>query len=430
MRVHRAIRLRSWVSCLLLACAWSAMTMADDAAVLPQGISRFYWDFYHYLPTTQRYNADGEREALASPFDDAALDSSALDVLKDLETVFPGIGTATLGNVKASYEYDIDVLDLGYAYGLTENLSIGIHAPYYWIRNNVEIDFDNSSANVGLNPGGTVPPLIPVGSGGIPLTEDDVQNLIQAQYGFDRVESWSRDGIGDIELGARYRFRARRDDAFAFTGGLRIPTGYADDADKLNDVAWSYGNYAMLFRMHYDYLLSNRWQPVASDLQNPVRSAGDMLLNLTFRFDYMLPDDKTMRIGDTPVQTFTNNRERVDRDLGDICNFELTTRYWTSDALSFSATYNYGFKTRDEIDGNMGYNYASLEADTDFEEQIIVIAVDYSTLSAYREQRSKAPMDFSIAYRERFDGKGPQSGQANPRLYTRWIVAGMEVLFQ
>ena len=425
------IQRRFWLGCLLLACLRPLISTADDAAVLPQGVSRFYWDFYRYYPTTQRYNTDGEREALAAPFSSAALDSNALDVLRDLELAFPGLGTATLGNVAVDYEYDIDVIDLGYAFGLTENLSIGFHVPYYWIDNNVDIEFDNSSANVGLNPGLPIPsPLIPTAVGGVPLTADDVQELIRSEYGFDEVDSWSKDGIGDIELGARYRFAAERDSALAFTGGLRIPTGYEDDADKLNDVAWSYGNYALLFRLHYDYLLSNLWKSQAADLENPLRSAGDLLLNLTFRFDYMLPDDKIMRVGDTPQQTFTNNRERVDRELGDIYNIELSTRYWSSEALSFSAIFTYGFKSKDDIDGDMGFNYASLEADTDFEEQVIIVAASYSTLSAWREGQSAAPMEFSIAYRERFDGKGPQSGQANPRLYTRWIVIGMELLFQ
>ncbi len=27
--------------------------IADDAAILPQGVSRAYWDFYHYLPTSK-----------------------------------------------------------------------------------------------------------------------------------------------------------------------------------------------------------------------------------------------------------------------------------------------------------------------------------------------------------------------------------------
>lgn len=38
-------------------------------------------------------------------------------------------------------------------------------------------------------------------------------------------------------------------------------------------------------------------------------------------------------------------------------------------------------------------------------------------------------MRFSLAYRERFDGDGPTSGQANPILYTRWLVAAFELLF-
>jgi len=388
---------RLLAGCCLLACALPGISPADDADVLPSGVSRFSWDFYHYYPTTQRYNAAGEREALASPFSNATLDSNALPILP------PG---AILGEVAVDYEYDIDVLDLGYAYGLTDRLSIGFHVPYYWIENHVDVEFDNSTANLGLDPGGNPAPIgLP---GVVPFEADDVQNLVQSQYGFDQ----------------------QRDSALAFTGGLRIPTGYADDADKLNDVAWSYGNYALLFRLHYDYLLSNRWKPLQSDLREPFRAAGDLLLNLTFRFDYMLPDDRIMRVGDTPEQTFTNNRERVDRELGDIYNLELSTRYWTSEALSFGATYTYGFKTKDDIDGDKGYHYSSLEADTDFEEQIIIVAANYSTLAAYRDGRSSLPMEFSLAYRERFAGKGPQSGQANPRLYTRWLVIGMQLMFR
>ena len=421
---ERVFRLPAPLCALLLGAASCAA--ADDARVLPAGVSQAYWDFYRYHPTTQRYNADGDREALASPFSNAALDSNAIDILKPLD---PAVGgTASLGNVAVDYEYDIDVLDIGYGYGLTENLSIGFHIPYYWIENHVDIEFDNGSANVGLNPGAG-PPLIPITAGGVPLVLDDVQTIVQAEYGFDEVDDWQREGIGDIELGAKYRVFVERDSALAISGGLRIPTGYEDDADKLDDVAWSFGNYALLFRLHYDYLLSNLWKQQPSELHQAVAAAGDTLLNLTFRFDYMMPDDKIMRVGDTPEQVFTNNRERVDRDLGDIFNLELGLRHWLSEAFSVGAVYTYGFKQKDDISGDSGYNYSSLEKDTDSEEQIVILSANYSTVPAYREQQSRAPMEFSLAYRERFAGKGPQSGQANPKLYTRWLVLGMDVYF-
>jgi len=399
--------------------------LADDAEVLPKNVSRVYLDFYRYHPTTHRYNADGDREALAHPFTDAALDSSVLTSLAPLDAFVPG--KATIGDVAVEYEYDIDVLDLGYSYGLTENLSIGFHLPYYWISNNVDTALDTSSANVGLNPV-TGECCIPLAFGGVVMDTDDVQNLVMDEYGFSEIDDWSRDGIGDTELGAKYRFYRQQDSALALTGGLRIPTGYEDDADKLNDVAWSYGNYALLLRLHYDYLLSNLWSKSASSLQT-LPAGGDLVANLTFRYDYMLPDSKTMRIGDTPDQVLTNNRERVDRELGDLYNLEAALKYYASDALAFGLVYTYGGKFKDDIDGDEGYNYSSLEKDTDSSQQIIKLEASYSTLPAYQAQRSRLPMEFSLAYRERFKGDGPSSGQANPVLYTRWVVAGMKFWF-
>ena len=400
--------------------------IADDAAVLPAGVSRFYVDFYHYLPTTERYNPDGEREPLTFPFDDAALDSSVLTSLAPLDPFVAG--RASIGRVAVDYEYAIDVLDFGYAWGLSDRLSVGLHVPYYWIDNDVDTAFDSSGANVGLDPAdGSC--CIPLGAGGVPMTEADVQNLIADEFGFSRIDSWSREGIGDIEAGAKYRFMLDGPTALAVTGGLRIPTGYEDDADKLDDVAWSYGNYAILARLHYDFLLNSLWQDPRPTLEHGSPSPGDLLLNLTLRYDWMLPDDKIMRIGDTPDQILTANRERVDRDLGDLLNLEASLRYQASEALALSLVYTYVREQKDDIDGDLGFNYASLEANTDSTQQIVIVALDYSTLPAYRRQQSRAPMTFSLAYRERFDGDGPRSGQANPILYTRWLVAGFELLF-
>ena len=421
MRIRRSgRRISHWIAAVIVLALNPPQSVADDAAVLPQGVSRVYWDFYRYLPTTQRYNADGEKEDLAHPFTNASLDASVFPVL----ALFGP--NATLGEVAIDYEYDIDVLDLGYSYGLTNKLSIGIHIPYYWITNNVDTELDTTNATVGLAAGGVCCNTIPPGTA---MTVDDVQGLVKSQFGFSRIDDWQRDGIGDIELGAKYRFFLEKSSAFALTGGLRIPSGYEDDADKLDDVAWSFGNYALLLRLHYDYLLSQLWNPSPSSLQQPAPAAGDVVLNLTFRYDYMLPDDKIMRIGDTAEQTLTNNRERVDRKLGDIVNLEVSLKYHFDSAFSTMATYTYGFKQKDDIDGDMGFNYSSLEADTDSREHIFILELNYSTLAAYRDNKSRAPMEFSIAYRDRFKARGPFSDQANPKLDTRWFVADMTLKF-
>ncbi|MCP4982614.1 MAG: transporter [Gammaproteobacteria bacterium] len=394
---------------------------------MPENVSQTYWDLYHYQPTAQRYNADGEREDLAYPFTDASLDSSVFPGLVDLDLLFPG-SRASIGDVSVDYEYDIDVLDFGYSYGLTSKLSIGFHIPYYWITNNVKTSLDTTNANVGLIPGSGAC-CAPIGAGVTPMNTDDVQNLVISEFGFSKIDSWQREGIGDTELGAKYLFFLHNSSALAMTGGLRIPTGYVDDADKLNDVAWSYGNYALLLRLHYDYLISNLWKSVPTKLHHPVPTAGDLVLNLTLRYDYMLKDKKTMRVGDDPGQILTSNRERVSREPGDLFNLEISTKYQATDALSFSAIYTYGSKTKDSIDGDLAFNYASLEANTDSSQQIFILTASYSTLAAYREKQSPAPMEFSITYRERFDGEGPSSGQVNPVLHTSWVVLGFKLLF-
>jgi hypothetical protein len=419
-------RVRAAMVTAVLVAASVTNAHADNAAVLPAGVSRVFGDFYHYLPTTERYNPDGNREDLAYPFTNAALDSSVLTNLQPLDPLVGG--TASIGDVSVRYEYDIDVLDAGYNYGVTDNLTVGVHIPYYWIGNNVDASFDSTNANVGLNPG-TGACCIPISAGGVPMDTNDVQNLVSSEYGYSAIESWSGQGVGDIELGGKYRFFLKESSAFAMTGGLRIPTGRADDPDDLTDVAWSYGNYALLLRLHYDYKVSNLWSKRPSQLHQIVPAPGDVIFNTTFRYDYMLPDKKVKRVGDTPDQIFTNNREEVSRKLGDIFNLEVSGKYQITKQIAFSALYTYGFKLKDDISGNMGYNYESLEANTDSSQQVFVLRASYSTFADYRETKSGVPLLFTVAYRNRFAGQGPRSAQANPVLDTSWIVVGLNVLF-
>jgi hypothetical protein len=123
---------------------------------------------------------------LAYPFTNAALDSSVLTSLAPLDPLVGGI--ASIGDVSVDYKYDIDVLDLGYSYGITEKLSIGIHVPYYWITNNVDTSLDTTNANVGLNPA-TGDCCIPISSGGVPMDAEDVQSLIKTEYGFSTIDT-------------------------------------------------------------------------------------------------------------------------------------------------------------------------------------------------------------------------------------------------
>jgi hypothetical protein len=175
-------------------------------------------------------------------------------------------------------------------------------------------------------------------------------------------------------------------------------------------------------------MISNLWNKDRTQLNQIVPTPGDLIVNTTFRYDYMLPDEQVKRVGVNPEDVFTNNREKVSRELGDLFNLEVSGKYQITDSFALNATYSYAFKQKDSISGNLGYNYESLETYTDSSQQIVILGVSYSTMAAYRKKQSAVPMEFSIAYRNRFAGDGPRTSQANPVLDTRWIVVDLQIL--
>ena len=57
-------------------------------------------------------------------------------------------------------------------------------------------------------------------------------------FGFKRLQDFSAEGLGDIQLGAKYQYLHTRDSRLAATAGVRFPTGRQHDPDDLADVAW------------------------------------------------------------------------------------------------------------------------------------------------------------------------------------------------
>jgi hypothetical protein len=213
------------------------------------------------------------------------------------------------------FEYTYRILDVTAAYGLTDRLTLGIDLPYYWVHNDVDISVNSapgSSANVGLRTGtGPGPCALPVAV--LPLTcpntrritTEDVQQILGpglsgiAGFGFKRVTDFSDNGLGDIALGLKYQYLRTAAWQLATTAGIRFPTGRQDDPDDLADIYWSTGAYTLLVRLHHDYLLSQLWtaRPLAPSGPQ-ILQPGDLLLNVTVRYDWVLPDAATIRTGE------------------------------------------------------------------------------------------------------------------------------------
>jgi hypothetical protein len=408
----------------------SAPCHADDALVLPRGIGRATADALHYFPIRERYDPDGKVEDVAVDYN-RPLDSRVFTLLAPLNPLVGG--RASIGDSVVSYEYRFTILDLGLQYGVTDRLTAGIRVPYWWVTNKVGARLDSgpgSSANVGLNLG-PGPAVIPIAFGGIPFTTEDVQQLLGPGlrgipgFGYKRVETWSDDGFSDIEAGFKYQFW-RGDDVRAATGlGTRFPTGRVDDPDNLVDYEFGTGTYAVLFRLYADYTASNLWRRTerAAFSNDPtVLAPGDLVLNGTFRYDWVLPDRQDKRVPDAVDNPITRNREIVDRDLGDRFEFETSAKYAMSAIFWLTAVYRYAFKLEDEVSGKRGFAYRSLEEETAASEHVYFVGLTFSTVPFYQQQRFPVPLHFSVYYRDRFAG-------SNNALKSRFLGAGIQVFF-
>jgi hypothetical protein len=414
---------RNWI--VWTAVAWvlsgvSGTAFGDSAEVLPKGVFRAGVQYNGYFSVDSRFDPDGNKESVSRDFN-AELNSNVFSSLALVEAGFGmPAGSASIGRSEVDFQYEFSDLILSLQYGLTSKLTVGVRAPYYWNRTDVrQARLDTASATVGKDPSLSFgSPLIPIAIGGTPLTTEDVQKLLGPGldvngdgvidipgFGYKRIETWSGSGFADIEVGGRYQYYKSDDWRLAFTGGVRLPTGKVDDPDNLIDIGFGTGAYALLFRLNNDY----------TGIKNVV-------LNASLKYDLTLPDKQEKRVPSDANRPITTDKEKVKRNLGDTTVLDLSGTYEFSRGWSFALGYTYSSKSKDNVSGDRGFNYRSLEDETDAKYHLASAELSYSTIELFRKKRFPVPMSASIGYEDVFAGK-------NNSLEQKYITARLAVYF-
>ena len=112
-----------------LALSFATVASADDALVLPKGRMSLKLEHLFSFATHERWNPQGRAEALAGAFDGRALDSSLFSTLAVLDPLVPG-GRASIGDSAVHFEYQFDILRVTAAYGITDQLTLGLDLLY------------------------------------------------------------------------------------------------------------------------------------------------------------------------------------------------------------------------------------------------------------------------------------------------------------
>jgi hypothetical protein len=369
--------------------ATTNLAIADDATVLPKGVFSLRLDSQFYFPIEKRFNNTGDTEDIAEDLN-TRLDSSVFPQLSLVEAGF-GLpsGFATFGDTDVEYEYKVQIFDFYLYYGLTNRLTLGGKFPYWNFKNDVDAELDNTNATVGLNPGvpGGVAPLAFPGTR--PATTEDIQQLLKSEYGFKAVDDWDRNGFSDLELGYRYQYFTSDNWRLAFTNTVIVPTGETDDPDSLVDFAFGTGTWGLALYANNDYLGLKKY---------------GLELNATFRYLYFFPDTVYTRVPESVDQPIAplENKERLDRKLGEVYRLDLEGRYEFIEGFNFSLFYRHLRKRRDQISGDRGLAYNSLQKETNEKEHQYRVGLTYSTIPLFQKKEFPVPMSVKLYYRKRF----------------------------
>ncbi len=401
----------SWIpfiAIMLMASLPLRYALAETAAVLPKGIWNIQAKGFFYWPIEKRYDPEGNEEELAVDFN-GQLDSSVFPALAPLDPFVVG-GQATIGESVVNFELNYTLFELDFRYGVTEKLSLELKVSYWEAKNRVDATLDSSSANVGknplFNPAGPFPinaPLVPLGTGvgETPLTDEDVQDLLGpgldvnadgtvdiAGFGYKRFESWSGSGFGDTQIGGKYKFYDKGAWRLAAAAGVRLPTGRTDDPDNLADVPFGSGAVGVPLRFYSDYRLGDKWT-----------------FNATLFADIFVPHNEEKRVAGSVNDPITSNKTKVKIKHGTMFELDLQALYRSDGGWFGYLAYRGSIKDKNKVSGPAGFDFSSLDDETDFTSHIGKVGIGFSSLGLYAQKKFPLPMYVELQYRNRFAGE-------------------------
>jgi hypothetical protein len=224
------------------------------------------------------------------------------------------------------------------------------------------------------------------------------------------VQSWSNASFSDSFAGLKYQYYRSEHWRLAATSSVRFPTGRWDDPNNLVDYPTGFAAWGLGLQVHQDFV----WQKPGLAQRLSVLTAGDFVLNTTFHYEVIFPDEKPFRVCDIHQPICPAFDRHVQRNVGDIVEAEIAGTVGLLPGLTITPMYTYTHKFQDHFHGHLGFNYLLLQAETDGYSHNLDLRLAYSTALLFAEKRFPVPLSVSLRYVDRLAGN-------NNRLQTRYV---------
>jgi len=297
-----------------------------------------------------------------------------------------------------------------YEYGLTSDLSIGIKVPQ--VIMDVTADYkvggtqDNfAAAKKAVAGNATLAGVLGGFEKAVTSGAAAKGALLGAQAmltsnGYEVPDDFSKNGLGDAEIGAVYRyFKSTHFDTIVELG-LRLPTskltsdGEREQA-KLLDTGLGDGSYDLGLKLNQDIKITNNF-----------------VFGTSLRYTWQIPDSidwSVKKKGSLAPLANLNDpslRGSVDRDLGDMIESEVALSYKFFDGfLKPHVAYKFNWQDNDRYKGsNAALDYASLN-ETSAHTHAYQVGLNISSIPFYKKKQFFVPGELRLKWNQAIDGK-------------------------
>jgi len=349
---------------------------AENANVLPQGRFRARVKPIYAFTFGTQFGNTGQEESLVSDFEVDLDEQTAKKFGKDTSQAlqpFFNAGAQTLGQFVPNLDVSTLVLGTAIEYGVTDTLTLGAIVPIISANTKFDLAFNRS-------PAGSHPALQSTDFAKLAIEKAKAK-------GYDDPAAWENFGLGDVELGIKYKFLKTSNWSLATKTGLRLPTGKVDDPDKLTDIGFGDGQTDWGATLLVDYF-----------------GIPATLLNVMAKYTWQMSDRELLRVP-SPDELFTTNVENIQRDLGDRLDLSFYSEVQLWKNFNLNSSYEFFVKQKDIYKSDQGFSVASLQENTAQRKHSLDFGLGFSTLPWVRSGTFRLPLDAGLNFTLPLAGK-------------------------
>lgn len=383
---------------------------AETASVLPDNIYRARLVLLETNQILDKYDGGSELNGLAKSLNMSLNGSGFAKLNKDLAPLVQALNAMKSGmgdhllNSEIYSEASMTVRTqlAALEYGMNEKLTFGIRVPV--VNTRVASSFDVSSVNNAKAISDQVGKSIskPV-QDGLASVESLGNNFNKAYFekamftgrGYKAPSNINKTELGDIEIGAKYKFYTSKKRDMSAQLGLRLPTGSVQPIDDLFYQGTGGGTYALGALFFHDYHFNSRW------------TTGAMIKSI-----YNFPDTRLRAVPlneNDPLPSLVENDQvqGTKKEHGLDFESEVSLTYnFPGDTYSVWGAYQYVNSAADSYSGPESDRlyYEGLGKGSDFRKSDIEVGASYSTIPAFRRKAFKVPMKIEGLYKTTLEG--------------------------